>query len=218
MGSAQVQGNLWGRHPEVWSTTIEQKMRPFFMTTLEAIDPLDGARLLDVGCGAGQAIHEAAVKRAIVSGLDASAPLLAVASSRTAAADLRQGDIEALPFEDGSFDVVTAFNSIQYAVDPASAVAELARVCRSGGRVAIGVWGDAQRCETDGLFARLRSLAPPPPGTPAPLACSDPGVVEELLTKAGLTCTAAEKSLSRSCSPAWTKPGRPIRRPGRCRR
>ena len=187
MGSAQVQGPLWGRHPEIWSTTLEQKMRPFFLTTLEAVGPLDGAIMLDVGCGAGQAISDAAARGATVSGLDASEPLLEIAARRTLAADLRHGDIEALPFGDETFDVVTAFNSIQYAVDPATAVAELARVCRHGGRVAIGIWGDPQRCETDGLFARLRSLAPPPPGTPAPLACSDPGVVEDLLTKAGLT-------------------------------
>jgi SAM-dependent methyltransferase len=114
-------------------------------------------------------------------------PLLEIAARRTPAADLRHGDIEALPFDDETFDAVTAFNSIQCAVDPATAAAELARVCRRDGRVAIGIWGDPQHCETDGLFARLRSLAPPPPGTPAPLACSDPGVVEDLLTKAGLT-------------------------------
>jgi SAM-dependent methyltransferase len=187
MGSAPVQGPLWGRHPEIWSTTLEQKMRPFFLTTLEAIGPLNGATFLDVGCGAGQAISDAAAKGAAVSGLDASAPLLEIAARRAPAADLRHGDLEALPFDDETFDAVTAFNSIQYAVDPATAVAELARVCRHGGRVAVGIWGDPQRCQTDGLFARLRSLAPPPPGTPAPLACSDPGVVEDLLTKAGLT-------------------------------
>ena len=49
---------------------------------------------------------------------------------------------EELPYDDGSFDVVTAYNAIQYAVDPAHAVAELARVCRPGGRVAIGIWGE----------------------------------------------------------------------------
>jgi hypothetical protein len=72
-------------------------------------------------------------------------------------------------------------------------VGELARVCRPGGTVAIGVWGDPARCETEALFARLRSLAPPPPGTPAPLAISDPGVVESLLEKAGLTVTGGEE-------------------------
>jgi SAM-dependent methyltransferase len=187
MGSAQVQGALWGRHPEVWSSTMEQKMRPLYTATVDALEPLAGMRLLDAGCGAGQAIAEAAARGAEVSGVDASEPLLDIARSRTPGADLRQGDIEALPFEDESFDRVTAFNAVQYAVDPVAAVAELARVCRSGGQVAIGVWGDPQRCETEGLFARLRSLAPPPPGTPAPLALSDAGVVEQLLTKAGLT-------------------------------
>lgn len=186
MGSAQVQGELWGRHPDVWSSTIEPQVRPLYAATLEALRPLDGAALLDVGCGAGLALSEAAVRGAQVSGVDASAPLLAVARRRTPSGDLRQGDIESLPFESGKFDAVTAFNSIQYAVDPAFAVAELARVCRDGGRVAIGIWGDPERCETEGLFQRLRSLAPPPPGTPAPLGCSDAGVVEELLTKAGL--------------------------------
>jgi len=48
----------------------------------------------------------------------------------------------------------------------AQPVSELARICRPGGRVAIGIWGDPERCETEALFARLRSLAPPPPGTP----------------------------------------------------
>jgi SAM-dependent methyltransferase len=186
MGSAQVQGELWGRHPDTWSSTLEVTMRPVYVATLTALEPVAGKSLLDAGCGAGLAIQEAAQRGAVVTGLDASAPLLAVAARRTPSATLHQGDIEAPPFADETFDVVTAFNAIQYATDPATAVAGLARVCRSGGHVAVGIWGDPQRCETEGLFQRLRSLAPPPPGTPAPLACSDPGVVEELLVKAGL--------------------------------
>jgi SAM-dependent methyltransferase len=187
MGSASVQGPLWGRHPEVWSTTMEQKVRPLYAATLDAVGSMDGRDLLDAGCGSGQALADAAARGATVSGVDASEPLLEVAQRRTPAADLRRGDIEALPFDGGIFDVVTAFNAIQYAVDPAAAVAELARVCRPGGQVAIGVWGDPRRCETESLFARLRTLAPPPPGTPAPLAVSEAGIVEGLLEKAGLT-------------------------------
>ncbi|HEX9065270.1 MAG TPA: class I SAM-dependent methyltransferase [Streptosporangiaceae bacterium] len=186
MGSASVQGPLWGRHPRTWSTTMEQKMRPLYRAAIGALGPLEGKQLLDAGCGAGQAAADAAAAGARVAGLDASEPLLEVARRRSPAGEFRTGDIEALPYASGSFDVVTAFNSIQYAIDPAAAVAELARVCRSGGTVVIGVWGDPARCETEALFGRLRSLAPPPPGTPAPLACSDAGVVEELLTKAGL--------------------------------
>jgi hypothetical protein len=50
-----------------------------------------------------------------------------------------------------------------------------------GGRVAIGVWADPARCETEVLFERIRALAPAPAGAHAPLAISTPGVVEELL-------------------------------------
>src|SRR5580704_13211642 len=166
MGSAEVQGELWGRDPETWANFQESQMRPIYDATLDALEPLAGRALLDAGCGAGLAVRLAADRGAAVSGLDASAPLLEVARGRTPEAGLRTGDIQALPFEDASFDVVTSFNAIQYAADPAAAVAQLARVCRPGGPVAIGVWGDPGRCQTEALFARLRSLAPPPPGTP----------------------------------------------------
>ena len=193
MGSAPTQGELWGRHPDAWAGEMEPQMRPLYEATLEALEPLAGTLLLDVGCGAGLALRLAADRGAAVTGLDASAPMLHVASNRVPDADLRVGDIESLPYDSATFDVVCAFNAVQYAVDPAHTMAELTRVCRSGGRVAIGIWGDPGRCETEALFARLRSLAPPPPGTPAPLAYSDRGVIEGLLQKAGLTLTGGNE-------------------------
>jgi SAM-dependent methyltransferase len=185
-GSALVQGKLWGRDPQASADGSESAMRGVYEATLDALEPLAGLSHLDVGCGAGLALQMSAARGATVTGLDASDGLLAFARIRLPDADLRVGEIEELPFADESFDVVTAFNSIQYAVDPSHAVAELARVCRSRGRVAIGAWGDPARCETEALFARLRSLAPPPPGTPTPFAISDAGVIEDLLTDAGL--------------------------------
>ena len=193
MGSATAQRDLWGRRARTWSTEMEPQMSPVFDALLDALEPLAAARLLDAGCGAGLVIRKAAERGAVVSGLDATAELLEIAAERTPAADLHVGDIDELPFADDSFDVVTAFNSIQYSPDPAHAVSELARVCRPGGRVGIGIWGEPSRCQTDALFARLRALAPPPPGTAAPLACSDPGVVENLLDKAGLQVTGGNE-------------------------
>ena len=208
MGSAPVQATLWGRDARTWSTEMEPQMGPLYDATLDALAPLAGLRLLDAGCGAGLALRKAADRGAAVAGLDATPALLEVAAGRVQGADLRVGDIDALPYEDRAFDVVTAFNAIQYAVDPAQAVRELAWVCRPGGRVAIGVWGDPERCETEALFARLRSLAPPPPGTPAPLACSAPGVVEELLEKAGLRVVDGGETscpfVFRDLDHAWT--------------
>jgi SAM-dependent methyltransferase len=162
-------------------------MSPLFQATLAAVGPLAGKTLLDAGCGAGRVVDLATRAGARATGVDASDGLLAYARLRTPDAQFFIGDIESLDQDDSTYDVVTAFNSIQYAIDPAHAVEELARVCKSGGQVAIGIWGDPARCETEALFGRLRSIAPPPPGTPAPLACSDAGVVEDLLTKAGLT-------------------------------
>jgi SAM-dependent methyltransferase len=189
MGSAAVQGELWGRAPQDWSDFQESQMRPVFEATLDALGPLRGVRLLDAGCGAGLALSLAAERGASVSGVDASAPLLGLARRRVPRADLRAGDIEELPFADATFDTVTAFNAVQYAAEPAAAVAELARVCRPAGTVAIAAWGDPERCETEALFARLRSLAPPPPGRPRPLALSEVGVIEALLDRVGLTVT-----------------------------
>jgi SAM-dependent methyltransferase len=151
------------------------------------VAPLEGRALLDAGCGTGLALQLAARRGARVAGLDAAVALLAVARERLPEADLRVGDIEAMPFDDAMFDVVTAFNAVQYAAEPPAAVAEMARVARPGGRVAIGVWAEPARCETDVAFQRVRALAPPPPGAHAPLAISEPGVVEDLLAGAGLS-------------------------------
>jgi SAM-dependent methyltransferase len=161
-------------------------LRPLYEATIAALAPLSGLSLLDAGCGSGLALQLAAQQGARVSGLDAAGPLLDVARARVPDADLRVGDLEELPYDDAGFDVVTAFNSVQYASDPKRAAAELARVARPDGRVAIGVWGEPSRCETEVLFVMLRELAPPPRGTPAPLAVSQPGVVEQLLAEAGL--------------------------------
>lgn len=70
---------------------------------------------------------------ATVAGLDASEALLEIARERTPGGDFRRGDLEALPFEDDSFDLVTGFNSFQYAGNAAQALREAGRVTRPGG-------------------------------------------------------------------------------------
>ena len=208
MRSSEVQGELWGRAPAIWSQEFESQMQPLFDSTLAVLGTLSGKRLLDAGCGTGLVASLADAAGASVSGLDASSAFVEFAGERTPSAEFRVGDIERLPYDDGSFDVVTAFNSVQYAVDASVAFSELARVCEPGGQVAIGVWGDSARCETEAVFARLRSLDPPPPGTAAPLGISEPGRVESLLEAAGLTvCADGEVSCPftfRDIDHAWT--------------
>lgn len=186
MSTAQVQGELWGQSPHQWATLTEPTMRPLFEAAINDLEPLSGRRLLDAGCGAGLFLSLAAARGAIASGLDASEGLLSVTRRRVPSADVRQGAIEALPYDNGAFGVVTAFNAVQYTADPAATVRELARVARPGGLVGIGVWSYPDRCESEKIFQRLRTLAPAPPGAPAPLAVSAPGVVETLLSDAGV--------------------------------
>jgi SAM-dependent methyltransferase len=191
MGSAQTQGRLWSQAVEDWAAVAEPLSRPLHEATLAALAPLSGRALLDVGCGTGAVLVAAARLGARVYGLDAAPAMVAFARDRLPDADVRVGDMEALPSENATFDVVTAFNAVQFAASPQVAVDEMARVTRPGGRVAIGVWAEPERCETDGAFQRVRALAPPPPGVHAPLAISDPGVVEQLLAGAGLVETAS---------------------------
>src|ERR1700730_2432740 len=100
MGSAAAQGPLWGAAAEDWAEIAEPAQIPFYEAAFDALAVGTGTRLLDVGCGSGLALQLAEKRGATVSGLDASDGLLAVARSRVPGADLRQGDIEELPFSD----------------------------------------------------------------------------------------------------------------------
>ena len=186
MGSATVQGRLWSQKARAWSELQEKMHQSLYEGALGALGPLRGKDLLDAGCGSGMFLEVAAKAGAAVSGVDAAPALIDVAKERTPGVDLRVADVEELPFNSDVFDIVTAFNSIQYAADPINAMRELARVCRTAGRVLIGQWADPSRCETEALFVRLRQLAPPPPGTPAPLALSGAGQLEARMVDAGI--------------------------------
>jgi SAM-dependent methyltransferase len=188
MGSSAVQGELWGRAARDWAQFNEPSCEPFYQAVFDSVGLTEGHRLLDAGCGSGLALQFAAKRGATVTGLDASAGLLEIARERVPDGDIRQGDIEELPFPDNTFDVVTAFNSVQYAADPIMALRELGRVAKTGAPVAVLTWGAAQDCETRAIMAAIGSLLPPPPpGAAGPFALSEPGRLERLASSAGLT-------------------------------
>ena len=190
MGSATVQGQLWGARAQDWAAYLEQVGLPLIGAALDAARVTSGTRLLDAGCGAGLLALLASLRGAQVTALDASAALLAIARQRLPAADVREGDLEALPFADASFDAVTAVNSLFYAEDMAAAMRELVRVVRPGGRVVVTAWGPPERCEF--LAAVMPALGPlmppPPPGAPPPHpgALSEPGALAAVLKAGGL--------------------------------
>ena len=72
----------------------------------------DGDRLLDAACGSGLALELARARGVTCAGIDAAQRLVAVAQDRNPEGDIRVGDMEALPWEDATFDVVTSFRGI----------------------------------------------------------------------------------------------------------
>lgn len=192
MGTAAVQGELWGGAAEDYAEVQEPTGRPLYEAAFDAMGIGDGCRLLDVGCGSGYALGLARKRGAVVSGFDASEAMLAVARTRLPEGDFRQGDLEALPYGDGTFDAVTAFNSVQYASDPVQGLQEIKRVAVPGAPVAIATWGDPALCEGKVLMAAVGALLPPPPpGAGGPFALSAPGALEALIEQAGLTAKRA---------------------------
>jgi SAM-dependent methyltransferase len=190
MGSATVQGQPWGTLARDWAAYGEQLCLPLQGAALDAAHVTAGTRLLDAGCGAGLLALLASLRGAQVTAVDAATSLLAIVRERIPAADVREADLEALPFADASFDAATAVNSVFYAADMAAAMRELARVVRPGGWVVITAWGPPDRCEIlADLFSKVAPLMPPlPPGNaPAhPGALSQPGELAAVLERAGL--------------------------------
>jgi ubiquinone/menaquinone biosynthesis C-methylase UbiE len=151
-------------------------------TLCEAADVSAGDHVLDVACGNGNAALAAARRFAVVTGVDYVPALLERARARAAAdglaLDLRQGDAEALPFDDGAFDVVLSTFGVMFTPDQDRAAAELARVCRSGGRIALASW------MPDGFIGKVFKVVgkhvPPPSGLRPPSAWGTEARVREL--------------------------------------
>ena len=117
---------------------------------------VDGATsVLDLGCGDGGFCVFAAQRGATVHGLDADPDSIALALERVPAGEFRLGLMERLPWPDTSFDVVTSFNALQYALDPELALIEACRVVRPQGRIAVCKWAPPAQNE---FFIFLASI------------------------------------------------------------
>jgi SAM-dependent methyltransferase len=146
-----------------------------------------GQRALDVACGTGVVAITAACRGATVSGLDLTPILLERARKNASIAgvdvEFIEGDAEALPYPDSSFDVVLSQFGHIFAPRPAVAVREMLRVLKSGGRIAFSTWPPEHF--TGRMFSFIaRHSPPPPPGVdpPAPPPLwGDPNVVRERL-------------------------------------
>lgn len=187
MGTAETQGALWGAAPQDYAEISEGMFLPLYERVFAEAGVTAGTMVLDVGCGPGLAAHLAAKRGALVSGLDAAKSSVTIARARTAHGDFRVGEMERLPWFDNTFDVVTGFNSFQFASNTLNAMREARRVTRPWGRLAVAVWGPEEKCETSVTTAAIHKFLPAQPQKaerPAPL--SAPGRLEDLMVQAGL--------------------------------
>ena len=127
-------------------------------------------RVLDVAAGNGNATLAAARRGGQVTSTDYVGTLLERGAERARAERLNvtftTADAEALPFDDGSFDVVLSTFGVMFAPDHAKSASELARVCRSGGRIGLANW--TPEGFIGQVFKTLGRRLPPPPGVQPP--------------------------------------------------
>ena len=129
----------WGRQAVEFAALAEPTNCREYVAMHHRLDLGAGDRLLDMACGSGLAIELATLRGARCAGIDASPRLIAVAQDRNPEADLRVGDMNALPWQDATFDLVTSFRGI-WGTTP-FALEEAYRVLTPGGRIGLTVWG-----------------------------------------------------------------------------
>jgi SAM-dependent methyltransferase/alkylhydroperoxidase family enzyme len=129
----------WGRRAVDFAAILEPAACREYVAMHHHLQVGEGDRLLDIACGSGLAMELATLRGAAVAGIDASPRLIAVARDRVPHADVRVGEMAALPWEDDTFDVVTSFRGLSATTE--EALAEARRVLRPGGRISVTTWG-----------------------------------------------------------------------------
>jgi SAM-dependent methyltransferase len=157
-----------------------------------------GMKVLDAACGSGNLALPAARTGALVTGVDIAPNLIKQARENAEREGLRiqfdEGDAEALPYEDASFDAVVTMFGAMFTPRPESVAAELKRVCRPGGFIAMANWtptGFVGR-----MFKTVSGYVPPPVGMPPPVLWGDAAIVRQRLHEGFSKLETNERTIS----------------------
>lgn len=180
-------GNLKTRLKTTWVSGDFGKIAESFTKGaadfVKKLNLANGTRVLDAACGTGNQSIPAARTGALVTGIDIAPNLLEQARSWAVRENLDikfdEGDVESLPYADAEFDVVMSMFGAMFAPRPAVVAAELMRVCRAGGTIAMANW--TPNGFIGQMFKIVGSYVPLPPEMPSPLLWGDSNVVHERL-------------------------------------
>ncbi len=164
----------------------------------EALDMRAGSRVLDVAAGNGNATLAAARRYCDVTSTDYVASLLDAGRARAQAEGLavqfQEADAEALPFADASFDIVMSTFGVMFTPDQQKAAAELARVCKPGGRIGLANW--TPESFIGQLFKTIGKYIPPPAGVKSPALWGTKAHLEALFGADARTIIAASRDFT----------------------
>lgn len=175
---------------------------------IERLSLKPGERVLDVACGSGNLSFPAARAGCVVTGVDIATNSIETARARAKAEDLKikfdEGDAESLPYADASFDTVVTMFGAMFAPRPELVAAELKRVCRPGGRIAMANWTPSGFIGQ--MFKITASHVAPPPNVPSPVLWGNEEAVRERLRDgiADLRLTRRMISFNLAMSPVET--------------
>src|SRR5262245_49782058 len=171
------------RQKATWETgdfgQVAKFIAPIAEQFMARIELRPGTKVLDAACGTGNLAVIAARRGCFTSGLDIASNLLAQARERARQESLEieftEGDAEAMPYPDASFDVVLSMYGVMFAPRPERVVSELRRVTKPGGLVVLANWTPGGFVGK--MFAVFARHLPPPTGFPSPLLWGNEAVV-----------------------------------------
>ena len=191
--TTKSQGSIWSTVAEAREKIILEQNSEVYDAIVDALDIRPGLRLLDAGCGTGEAALLAQQRGALVSGIDAAPKMIERCRVKMPGCDFRVGDLEELPYPDATYDAVIACNCVHFTAHPDRAIAELRRVLRPGGRLAIAANGSLDEFPSSQIFYALLAIAPRPDEVGDPFKLAGPGVLDGMVEAAGFRIIATPK-------------------------